>query len=322
MHFIRLKAANLARRLFPEIEQVKDAHIHALEQIIQYSNQQACRATDTLSLTIVIFSKDRAIQLHALLASFFDLAQGQVLIKVLYTASSKEHDAAYEELISLCTSRPEVCFEKEKDFRADLIQTLAAIDSSRIMFLVDDILFKEPVDLIELLAHNTNSFVPTLRMGNHLSYSYTTRQHQELPQFQTTIAPTSTMLVWKWQDGQLDWKYPLSVDGHIFDTAEIRFIIGSIQFKAPNSLEEGMQLYNPIFQTRYGVALQSSVIMNIPNNKVQNENDNHAGTLTADDLLRKWQEGYQIDYRKLRHFRNISAHQEVEFEFCKRNNRI
>jgi hypothetical protein len=316
MSVLKRKLVKVVGKLLPEVSRLRSSYNRALENIINHRNLANCQPEAGASVSIIIFSKDRAIQLHALLASFFDLVRGKATIKVLYTASTKAHVAAYDKL-KLMFGQADVSFRLEQNFRDDLLHTLAEVSTDKLMFLVDDIIFTEPLDLEDFIRYNTNYFVPTLRMGDHLTYSYTTRQQQPLPEFISGVVSASDMLVWKWQEGQLDWAYPLSVDGHLFDTQEMRTIIQMLDFRAPNSLEESMQLFNPIYKTRHGLAMKKSVILNIPINKVQQENDNHAGNQSTDYLLTKWQQGYGINFRKLRHFRNESAHQEVNLEFEK-----
>ena len=308
-------AIRLIKKVFPEIDSTSTAYSQALVDIINHRNLIPTSEPQN-GVTIIVFSKDRAIQLHALLASFFKLVKGKAELKVLYTASTPEHKVAYQKLESIFANRG-VAFTFESDFREDLIRLLDQVRASKLMFLVDDIVFKAPLDLDELTAHNTNLFVPTLRMGSHLTYCYPRKVEMPLPSFLNGIVDDPDKMVWRWRDGKVDWTYPLSVDGHLFDANEMRIIIESLQFKAPNSLEESMQLFNPIYQKRYGLAFKDSVILNIPINKVQQENDNHAGSLSTEYLLQKWLDDYQINYRKLLHFRNTSAHQEVELEFIK-----
>jgi hypothetical protein len=313
---IKVIAKRLARKLLHNEVARTARYCLILEQLYAGTSDFSADQTSPATLSIIIFSKDRAIQLHALLASFYELVKGAAVIKVLYTASSPEHKQAYEKLKSLFAEKA-IEFRLETNFREDLLDTLDHVTTEMLMFLVDDIVFTEPLDLSELTSYKTSCFVPSLRLGEHLSYSYTMRMQQPLPAFRHDVLPDSDLLVWKWQDGQLDWAYPLSVDGHLFNTREIRTIIRNLDFKAPNSLEESMQLMNPIFTNRYGLANRKSSILNIPNNKVQQENDNHAGDMSTAFLLKKWEEGYQINFRKLRHFKNESAHQEVDLEFVK-----
>ncbi|WP_114778919.1 hypothetical protein [Botryobacter ruber] len=306
-------------KLRPETDTRFHSYCATLEKLVNYRNAIAQPIEEGTTVSIIIFSKDRAIQLHALLSSFFELVTGQATIRVLYTVSDAAHGHAYEQVAALFRNHP-VTFEKENSFRKDLLKLLDTINTEKLFFLVDDIVFTEPFDLTEFVKFNPDYFVPTLRLGLNLNFSYTLQQRQPLPSFRTHMAAGSEWLMWQWKDGALDWGYPLSVDGHLFRTAEIKIIIQNCQFRAPNSLEEALQDYMPVYAERLGIACKKSLIMNIPCNKVQLENNNIAGNLSSQELLLQWQAGFQLDFRKLRHFKNTSAHQEVELTFIKRSN--
>ena len=49
----------------------------------------------------IVFSKDRAIQLHALFASYFEKVKDPVPIHIIYSASTKKHEEAYAELFEI-----------------------------------------------------------------------------------------------------------------------------------------------------------------------------------------------------------------------------
>src|SRR5258705_11456418 len=51
-----------------------------------------------LSCEGIVFSKDRALQLHALLSSYFLYVKNPVRLYVLYKTSNERHDRSYEEL--------------------------------------------------------------------------------------------------------------------------------------------------------------------------------------------------------------------------------
>jgi hypothetical protein len=69
---------------------------------------------------------------------------------------------------------------------------------------------------------------------------------------------------------------------------------------------------------RTGAGYRKSKIVNIPCNKVQKENKNICGSIHQDFLLEQWMKGYQMDYRSLYGFPNVSAHQEIPFDLVKR----
>jgi len=80
---------------------------------------------ETVKIKIIVFSKDRALQLDATLRSFFSHCQDgreDVSVHVIYKNSNELHAHQYKELSRL---HPQVQFVQQKDFRWDLIQILA-----------------------------------------------------------------------------------------------------------------------------------------------------------------------------------------------------
>ncbi|MFC1567286.1 hypothetical protein ACFL3R_00430 [Thermodesulfobacteriota bacterium] len=270
----------------------------------------------------IIFSKDRAFQLHALLSSYYEKIVSPVPVYVLYQTSSDSHQKAYAELIEIF-SMQNILFIKQNNeisFRTDLIELLLSIQSEKIIFLVDDIIFVENLDLNDFTKFNTDTFVPSLRMGLNLKRCYTLQQQQPLPEWITGVIKDKDKICWKWETGILDWGYPLSVDGHLFSTREITTIAKLTSFNAPNTFEDGLQKFTKLFLPRLGVCYRKSKIINIPCNMVQQEHLNVHGNIDHDFLLEQWLNGYQMDYKKLYGFVNESVHQEVAFEMIQRNN--
>ncbi len=266
----------------------------------------------------IVFSKDRALQLHALLASSLEKVTPQVPFHVLYHASTQAHQRAYEEVIKLIPQTT-ISFRKQdadNSFRCNLMELLHAIRSEKMFFLVDDIVFTEDFDVKDFANLDTDTFVPTLRMGLNLKKCYTLQAVQPLPPL--TPGPAKETMTWTWGDGLYDWSYPLSVDGHFFSTHELTTMVRLIDFSAPNTLEDQLQKFRRFFLSRTGICYRKSRIVNIPCNKVQVENKNLCGTLHQDSLLEQWQQGYQMDFRSLYGLVNESAHQEIPFDLTNR----
>jgi len=272
------------------------------------------------STSCILFSKDRAIQLHALLSSYFELVTNPVPVNVLYQVSSPAHHESYRELADIFKNHP-VDFQKQHDnkFKEDLIDILSKQESDKIFFLVDDMLFTEKINLKTYISFDTDLFIPSLQLGENLNFCYTLQQKQPLPNWLNHPQCPQEMLSWCWQNGKFDWTYPLSLDGHLFSRWEILAITQMLDFTAPNTYEMALQQFTDIFTTRIGVAYRKSVVVNIPWNKVQEEHDNLSGKIHQDFLLNEWQAGKQIDYQKLYGLRNISAHQEVSLNLMDRN---
>jgi hypothetical protein len=269
----------------------------------------------------IIFSMDRALQLHALLCSYFENAQEPLPVHVLYRTSSGAHKKAYEEVFSLFQDRQitSVVQESRKSFKTQLIHILHSLELSKVLFLVDDIIFIERVDMHDFTKFDTRSIIPSLRLGSNLKTAYTVQHNQVLPPFIPQTIQDEDKLSWIWSDGEYDWGYPLSVDGHLFSTRELLILAKHIHFDSPNTFEANIQAYARYFKHRHGVCYKKSRIMNIPLNKVQDDNANIHGTVHQDYLLEQWNKGLQLDYRALFGFVNESAHQDVPVAFINRS---
>jgi hypothetical protein len=267
------------------------------------------------SLGCIIFSKDRALQLDGLLRSFYLNKIGECRIMVIYSSSSKEHKKAYIEVID--RHKKEVVFVEEfGGFKTTLVKVINFIETAKVFFLVDDIIFIEPVDFDYLSRIDTSKFIFSLRMGNHLSYSYVVSKDQGLPVF---INKNDEYLYWDWTRAELDWAYPFSVDGHIFGLEEIKLLTEFSDFKAPNSFEGALQKEISLFSNRLSMSYRKARIFNNPCNKVQKEANNLHGNFHQDDLLKGWQNGDELDIDSLQGYLNKSVHEEVYLNFNKRS---
>lgn len=276
---------------------------------------QAELSTDGLThqVTGIVFSMDRALQLHGLLGSYQDLVADPVKLVIIYRASSEAHDAAYQEVFreyaELIEVKPQ---DRRDDFKALVIDALSARDTEHLFFLVDDNMFVEPVELISFVGQASTYCVPSLRMGSNLSWSYTLQRQQAIPPLVAIeSASDQPLLAWQWKAGELDWNYPLSVDGHIFRRKEILALTKTLDFDSPNRFEEQLQKFHAAFGWRLGVCYAKSRLINVPYNRVQTDIDNLHGSVHQEDMLRMWNEGYRIDRKSYYGLVNESAHQEL-----------
>lgn len=261
----------------------------------------------------IVFSKDRAMQLHGLLSTLREKVSPVVSVHVLYLASSSSHQKAYDDVNDIFGKQNVRFIQQTNDhsFKQNLLEILFSLTCDMLFPLVDDILFTEPLDLNDIIKFDPDVFVPSIRMGQNLTRCYVQQSPQPLPHFLDHPVSQSDKIVWQWDKGELDWSYPLSVDGHFFARREITAMAALLSFSAPNSFEDQLQIFKPWFQTRYGIGYKKSKIVNIPCNRVQTEINNLSGDIHPDELLAKWQRGYQIDYKKFYGIVNESAHQEL-----------
>lgn len=239
------------------------------------------------------------MQLHAFLRSYEKYVTPTGNVRVLFTATTDRHDRAYVDLFKMFSF---VIPYRQEHFKQDVLSLLPP--SGNVIFFVDDQVFIRPWQVSE--RPNLS-----LHLAPHLTRSYTCDQPQPLPPF---IERFGDDYAWNWADGALDWRYPLSLDGHVFDAAEIRRLLGEIPFHAPNSLESAMQVALPTFLGRQGICYRQSKVVNVPWNRVQKECPNRFGVgPTADEMLDLWESGQQIDLGGIGGVVNESVHQEFEF---------
>lgn len=297
------------------------ATLRLQEQLIALYNARRIWEEDTTAnVACLVFSKDRAMQLHAFLTSFFQKVSPHLTVHILFHTSSQDHEKSYRDLKEYFQDLP-VYFHRQDNatsFKKDLLAILSGLHESKILFFVDDIIVTEETDINDLLQFDTDLFVPSLRLGLNLTTSYTTQREQPLPTLHPNLVRDQDKIAWQWQDGILDWGYPLSLDGHLFRRQEMLAMLQLLPFSAPNSLEDALQCFKPLFASRFGVAYKKSKIMNLPCNRVQTENKNLSGNIHQDDLLRQWNNGYVIDLSLFDKFTNTSAHQEIAIRFQKR----
>ncbi|RPD48279.1 hypothetical protein [Paracnuella aquatica] len=249
----------------------------------------------------IVFSKDRAMQLHALLLSYFACVKNPAKLSVLYTTTSKMHASAYEDLKKIFADKP-VTFSAEKSFKKDLEELLEKINTTTLFFMTDDGMFIDTFDMQEVIAFNPAHILPSLIKGKDLTYCYIRDQQQALPEFikPSGVALSPFMICWEWSKAQprSDWAYPMSVDITFYNKKEIQTLIKNISYKAPNSLEAALHNnYASIFLQRKGLCYEKAKYVNIVANVVNTEHKNrHAGLHSVESLLEKWQAGYRIQY--------------------------
>lgn len=266
----------------------------------------------------IVFSKNRALQLHALLESYQNLAAHPSCLHILYDATSKGHEKAYDELFSLFDPTT-ISVYLQKEFRSDLLGLVDDIHTDAIFFLVDDIVFTRQLDMHDFCRLPLDTFVPSLRMGRNITRSHTGTKDLPLPRFITSRhVGAETFLLWKWAGGAVDWGFPLTLDGNLFPASEIAGAVRYLSFTSPNTFETNLQKLAHYYALRYGACAEHSKLMNVPSNRVQNDYNNMASGLSADELLDVWNQGLAIDWRALRGYDNVCPHELVKYTFVKR----
>jgi len=261
--------------------------------------------------TGIVFSKDRALQLHALLNSYRLKCMNPPKLIIIYTASSPAHMRAYEELIKIYDHVDfNYTFVAESGpFKNVLLSTLKAIHTSNLFFIVDDNVCINSFDGLDLERVDSRKFILSLRMSPNCVYSYTGNSYHTPPPF-TVDAEQPQWLHFEWGVSANEWSYPYSLDGHVFPTSEIHTLAELGEYNGPNSFEVLLMSFNDIGMSKGGICYSNSRVLNLPINKVQVENDNLHGTVSAENLLDCWMAGKVLDFSTLDGHEPVSPHEE------------
>lgn len=259
----------------------------------------------------IVFSKDRATQLKLFLDSVEKNAKNIFDLQIIYKSSHDDFNEGYEKLKK---SYPNIKWINESDnFKNDV---LSCIDKDNYeyttFFTDDDIIYREikEEDLLKNLKEDKDCFCFSMRLGKNVNWCYTMNCDNVLKE----DYEDEKFIRWNWQLHYMDFGYPLSVDGHIFRTKEIKKLTKKVQFHNPNSYEGALQIFNN-FPRKNMWAFKESVLVNSPTNIVQSTSPNLNGQehgVSAKELNDKFLAGSEIVMEKI-DFSNIrGCHQELE----------
>jgi glycosyltransferase family protein len=175
--------------------------------------------------TVIVFSKDRPMQLHGYLESlllFSDVVEGD--IAVLFNQTPQ---IDYKRVIS---SFPGIKWVEEKNFHLDLVGMIEVSDDY-IMFGCDDVVFRAPFSLNfakDILKNGDDIFGFSLRLGKNIQ-----------PAPKDFLASTE-YLKWNWQTStEQHYSYPWELDCTLYRKADIQEMLASYgnPIKSPNYFE-------------------------------------------------------------------------------------
>jgi len=221
-------------------------------------------------MKILIFSKDRPLQLEALLESLFlhckDITHPKYFpnITVLYTVSSVKYD--YSKIMA---RYPVVKFLQETNFTDNV---LSELDShSNVLFLVDDTIFVKDFTLSNMEAVLKNESISgiSLRLGLNTSYSYATNSNQTIP---NVFDVGHGMVAFNWRNASGDFNYPFELSSSLYRVSTLNEVLQTRNFSNPNTLEYLLTGLMKSTQTIYLVMYRLSAAFSAPLNSVQNNN--------------------------------------------------
>jgi hypothetical protein len=272
---------------------------------------------------VIVFSKDRPLQLEALLRGLHDLttAADAGPIHVLHLASAPLFERGYE---LLQASFPDVRFVREQRFDEDLRRILDGLDC--VTFLVDDAVFYRPFDwraAYETVEGRGDILGFSLRLGLNLSRSI----RSALPPFawpETTPLGRSgelpgggpedeiLALAWSRHPKNLDLHTPLEVSSSCFRTATVLALLDGQEIANPNMLELTLDAQKSRLRERPVAFFRKSVSYCLPVNAVQ---DMFSNLVMQDDdytpaaLGQHFLDGFRFNLEDLRFYTPASTHE-------------
>lgn len=280
-------------------------------------------------LNAIIFSKNRACQLHLLLESIKQHGSHLfpcVNINVIYTYTSNSFKDGYNKLI-LHPISSNINFILQTNFQENTLELLNNINrqpNSYICFFVDDnIIFRNiPLQynhICDVFAYEQIGTI-SLRLGDNVQFDdiYNNKLSQKPSQVCIIEYGDGTKLVaWDWDKmyTHCNYGYPFSVDGNIYRTKDVVKSV-DYEFDNPNGFE-GRFDRNKLQKAM--CSLENSVLVNTPFNLVGSSNNN-AGRFfehTLEELNNKYLDGYKIKLQSIIKHDVVACHQEMEIEFEK-----
>ena len=268
-------------------------------------------------ISAIVFSKNRACQLHLFLESVRKNANNVFDLTILYSHTDDSYKEAYQRVVGLF---PEFNFVCETNFRDDTINLCENVSNDTLAFFVDDDIIYRELSLEDSFVDifNSNVCSLSLRLGaNTVIQDCYTGSGAIMPNIEHIV--NDKFYCWNWLKMahiHTNFGYPFSVDGNVYIASEITQLIKAHDFDTPNSLEGGMPK-GWLKEAPLMACLETSVLVNTPINLVgssQNRAGEHYG-ISIEEMNDKYIDGWFIDYDSI-DFSNIKGcHQELQMGF-------
>lgn len=304
--------------------------------------------------TVIIFSRDRPLQLHCTLQTLLQHGQGLagVPIQVLLRATDDVYLRQYREVYSELSRLHQTCsllFLEEQTFAEDLAACLfqptvrtgffshwqwpgseparplerTAERFAHVLLGVDDCIFVAPFEfpaVSRLLARRPDILGCSLRLGRNATVNYMAQTTQTVP----PLTPSDAGLVsFDWTTAEGDFGYPLEVSSSVYRVADLWPVLAAGRPRNPNLLEYQLTELCARFASQKPLlaCFETAVAFCNPINLVQTVSDNRAGGDLAYDALalsRRFARGERVRQDQFWGFVPTGCHQEVPLEFEQR----
>jgi len=288
----------------------------AAARICRHDSGATSGAADAAAtaLRVVVFSKDRPLQLHATLASLQArcLEPNLLDVRVLAFASDETMKQRYEQV---ARELPFAAIVTQGDFRSDLCRLVQG--SEQVAFVCDDALFVRPWSLSRvqrLLRETPEAIGVSLRLGINTIRCYSLRAAQTVP---PSVDLGGGWHACDWTRAQLDFAYPLELSSSVFRTSDVEPLLTGLTYRTPNELEERLAGCAVDFAARLPVLVYPhlSIAFCAPVNVVQSTHANRHGdqqNQSPQALALRFDEGRRVDIDALLGHTPGACHEEID----------
>lgn len=300
--------------------------LHARTNVRRAAAESANQAAANLAqadlerLRVIIFSKDRPLQLDATLTSLYArCAEPELLdVRVLAAASDGTMRQRYA---CVEAEHPRITVVAESDFRANLCEL---VDGARLIALVcDDALFVRAFSvtcLARMLREHADAIGISLRLGENIRDCYPLDRPQPLPKLDDLGQD------WRacdWSHATLDFAYPLELSSSVYRAGDMAPLLRTLPYRSPNELEERLAAIAPTLTQRQPILIlpRQSVAFCAPLNVVQSTHPNRHGgraEYSAQALATIFDTGSRVDVEALRNYTPAACHTEIDLPLRER----
>lgn len=265
-------------------------------------------------INLIVWSKDRACQLDALLRSIEKYAPGIFDPYIVYIASSKEYGMAYGQLQNEMMEKDQYCLlVDEKNFYSDTMMGLEFNENPYCAFCTDDtLLFRDCSTFKPSMLDDIPIFSFRYGLNTIVQDYHTGRKQPPLRNFKDE----GDTIVWKWSDyiPTDNYGYPFGLDLHVYRSDLIIKTLGNTQFNTSNQLEtilfhRRLQAPQLIRSFRYSAAV------NVPVNNISGvTRSGETYSYTIEELNQQFLDGRRINIDKIVPTTIVGSHQELPLE--------
>ncbi len=280
-------------------------------------------------ISVVIWSHDRAMQLHSLISSLAKFTNPLFQLNVIWSFSNHEFGEGYE----LCFNHlDEQDIPIVSEYKGDEFEKYSKLflsdknnQSEFVSLMCDDnILFRPCMinddninEIFEAWDDNILCFSPRLGLNTILQNCY---NGQYQPPLKNYIELNNDMIAWDYQKipPTLNYGYVYSTDGHIYRRNELWEIVKNLSFSNTSALEGGLYTYASKQTKSLLASHKHSVQVNLPINQILQQSAatyGHFHPYSKEELNKLFLQGKTIDLHNMNFDNIIACHQELELKF-------